>query len=927
LAYDDEEAGERDNNFDANANVDDDDEHTSDSDYVMIEKERLNDLSRGGWMERQRAQKAFEKRCKMKSRIRLDAVADRDWTKEFQRVLQRPPLERGEALARLSHEFVSVARKIGEVIIREHALAYEDKTVRPVSEKLGQAGGVKYFSGGIFFKFCSADAYRIYGSDANALKSANLELVALNALASAGLMLGVNLPMTAIVDFAGHRLVAQSVLPIDDTTLVYGSSDMGRSVMRLLPKMNELMERLARVMYVKEHRVGAQQQAELHGPLDIEGHQGADKMLYLCDVARYFPPEAPDVFPRPSPPGAQRDQPTGRRPSTCYLYRQLRPELLSAYRTPLSSDAFSSFGRHNAAEHDDEVRAATAFLFGRATVATARVLDAVLPSDTSGSGSGSASSSSAAAADPRLVAELASTVTERLHRCGVNVRWAGLVRVHMSHGLAATLVLEEMLARVIKCEIRASLRGHVKSLRRFDEDALKQLALHQFNLVFGGSPQCWLRIRDLLRVKFECALRPAEVSRWFHLRAGVNMMRLFVAVQRKTGIQFTADSAGALRAHFELLRAAPQWSDALGGPFDHHHIKALQSTVKRMQCMPRIEGDSLYMIAELKKTEHPRDAHRHYMFAHNRYQVSLSGKPDDAAGLANWGNVLVGIARLHAKAKRAKESDLHYWKAHERFRLSTRVDPNNTVTLRSWLQALDEHIADYHLEHGAVEKTLELFRTMDPLHTRLVKLLRARSASPGSLADALGHHSLTLLKYSRFLRQSLSHVPSSLERAETLLTSARERFDDAMQIDEFNIDLKINAAVVLIEHALLRHDQYSDVMLSRAFSLLSTVEEMPGGAGKGSYNLACLYGILLKRAVAAASNSDDQTTLAGDPSKIDNYRSLCRKYLEIALETKHLPLRRQLEQDQDLSAVASEPWFKDIAKQKARSEGLLHRFF
>jgi hypothetical protein len=43
-------------------------------------------------------------------------------------------------------------------------------------------------------------------------------------------------------------------------------------------------------------------------------------------------------------------------PRVPHLTNQLRPELVRAWHTPLSSDAYSYFGRHGAGTHNAEVR-------------------------------------------------------------------------------------------------------------------------------------------------------------------------------------------------------------------------------------------------------------------------------------------------------------------------------------------------------------------------------------------------------------------------------------------------------------------------------------------------------------------------------------------------------------------------------------------
>lgn len=97
----------------------------------------------------------------------------------------------------------------------------------------------------------------------------------------------------------------------------------------------------------------------LYGPCDIEGHAGRDGRLYLLDFARVFPAEAP---------------PLAHPPKGCHLYRLLRGELVRGWAQPLSSDAFSGFGRNNLAA-DKAVRSASQALLRQAVPAVAAALD------------------------------------------------------------------------------------------------------------------------------------------------------------------------------------------------------------------------------------------------------------------------------------------------------------------------------------------------------------------------------------------------------------------------------------------------------------------------------------------------------------------------------------------------------------------------
>lgn len=66
-------------------------------------------------------------------------------------MLTRSRLQRGGHLAKLYDDFISTAKQIGEIIIRERNLAVEQKSIWPMSGK-GIAGGEKFQVNNIFFK-------------------------------------------------------------------------------------------------------------------------------------------------------------------------------------------------------------------------------------------------------------------------------------------------------------------------------------------------------------------------------------------------------------------------------------------------------------------------------------------------------------------------------------------------------------------------------------------------------------------------------------------------------------------------------------------------------------------------------------------------------------------------------------------------------
>lgn len=126
------------------------------------------------------------------------------------------------------------------------------------------------------------------------MKSGGHDLKGLIALRQAD-MPALHLPLMALIDYRGFRVVAVSLLPIGrEETLVYGSNNGGRQVHSGDDEVAGLMRDAARRLNIKEHLVGMGERKELLCmPCDIEVHRGYDGRTYMLDFARLFPPEAP----------------------------------------------------------------------------------------------------------------------------------------------------------------------------------------------------------------------------------------------------------------------------------------------------------------------------------------------------------------------------------------------------------------------------------------------------------------------------------------------------------------------------------------------------------------------------------------------------------------------------------------------------------
>ena len=127
-----------------------------------------------------------------------------------------------------------------------------------------------------------------------------------------------------------------STLPINENTIVYGSSDAGLSIHTDNVAVMDTMREIGHKLNLKDHKVGAKfAEKNIATPVDLEAHYGFDQRYYLLDFSRMFPPTVPDGTP------------------SSYLFKLMRPEFVKRYSSPLCSDSFSNFIKnHNPEEHN-----------------------------------------------------------------------------------------------------------------------------------------------------------------------------------------------------------------------------------------------------------------------------------------------------------------------------------------------------------------------------------------------------------------------------------------------------------------------------------------------------------------------------------------------------------------------------------------------
>eukprot|EP01127_Copromyxa_protea_P011133 TRINITY_DN2779_c1_g2_i1.p1 TRINITY_DN2779_c1_g2~~TRINITY_DN2779_c1_g2_i1.p1 ORF type:complete len:1346 (-),score=201.42 TRINITY_DN2779_c1_g2_i1:119-3904(-) len=161
-----------------------------------------------------------------------------------------PRIEANLNLMHLSQDFIYAATSYGKIIISEYYLPVKNKTIKPI-ELGGVLGGQKYIVHNILFKF-AVDASGLFGGEFAAAKVAGNELRGLMGFFNCHIN-QLNLPLLALVDYRGFRLIAMSILPVGKDTIIYGSCDAGRNIHATDPELNKLMAKAAKMQNLKPH--------------------------------------------------------------------------------------------------------------------------------------------------------------------------------------------------------------------------------------------------------------------------------------------------------------------------------------------------------------------------------------------------------------------------------------------------------------------------------------------------------------------------------------------------------------------------------------------------------------------------------------------------------------------------------------------------
>eukprot|EP01117_Protostelium_nocturnum_P012592 TRINITY_DN4634_c0_g2_i2.p1 TRINITY_DN4634_c0_g2~~TRINITY_DN4634_c0_g2_i2.p1 ORF type:complete len:1322 (+),score=514.36 TRINITY_DN4634_c0_g2_i2:78-4043(+) len=516
-----------------------------------------------------------------------------------------------ETLARHSHDFIYTATTYGKIIISEVALPPEEKTIKPLSTAQEGAGGEKYFCKGIYFKF-AVNSGGIYPGDEEAAKVAGHELKSLNQLFSLWIK-DFHYPMMILLDYRGYRLIAMSTIPITKDTIVYGSCDAGRHIHADNLQVNEKIREVSKRLKLKEHKVGPKLVPKtICTPVDLEVHRGIDHRFYLLDFSRLFPPVTPD----------------GTR--SAYLYKLFRPEFSQKYHLPLCSDAFSNFIKaHDYEVHNEEIIVATKLLKEQIIPNFAKDLKEMAMEHI-----------------PDYKANFPNLLLS-LHSSGINIRFLGEVRVHLSEETSGErywrfIILLEMISRTIKQHIRELLRNKMKKLRQTGEEPYKRMIIRYLNILFGDvtmSKDYWAKdLKELIIKKFPVGLSPQELDPNYNFKEKFaesipdvlpdGRSLLFTKISEHCGFSFSTTTKMAFesRSVYQFQR-----------PLDETDLEDLEVRVKSMNIVQHSEG----FILKLKASKRTGDeSTRLFELAIQKFKAAIESDSNNKVTLRNLADCL-----------------------------------------------------------------------------------------------------------------------------------------------------------------------------------------------------------------------------------------------------------------------------------------------
>lgn len=217
----------------------------------------------------------------------------RDWNEEMQTTRELPRsnlterIMRERAIFKVHSDFVSAATRGAMAVVDGNVMA-----LNPSEDTKMQM----FIWNNIFFSlgFDVREHYKELGGDAAAFVAPCNDLHGVRAYSSIDIK-GLFTLATAVIDYKGYRVTAQSIIPgilerDQEQSVVYGSIDFGKTVVSN-PKYGELLNEAASQLKIVPHKVISKDDevVEIHSSVECKGIIGNDGRHYILDLLRTFP--------------------------------------------------------------------------------------------------------------------------------------------------------------------------------------------------------------------------------------------------------------------------------------------------------------------------------------------------------------------------------------------------------------------------------------------------------------------------------------------------------------------------------------------------------------------------------------------------------------------------------------------------------------
>ncbi|XP_069475473.1 clustered mitochondria protein homolog [Ambystoma mexicanum] len=219
----------------------------------------------------------------------------RDWNEELQTTKELPRLPSTDQLLReratfkINSDYVAASTRGAMAVIDGNIMA-----INPGEEPKMQM----FIWNNIFFSFGFdvRDHYKELGGDHAAHVAASHDLKGVQVYSDLDIdelyVLG-----TVVLDYRGHRVTAQSIIPgildrKEDQSVVYGSIDFGKTVSSSA-KYLALLQKASKPLRILKHQVlnEKEEQVTLCSSVECKGIIGNDGRHYILDLLRTFPPD------------------------------------------------------------------------------------------------------------------------------------------------------------------------------------------------------------------------------------------------------------------------------------------------------------------------------------------------------------------------------------------------------------------------------------------------------------------------------------------------------------------------------------------------------------------------------------------------------------------------------------------------------------